>query len=121
VSSPSGVVGVAPVGNAFWRIVKVIERFFLHAEICGGKAEVQGQLPLPCPNVEPHLCSMIQLEAQRRAPLDNFSQASALSGLKDAFAVSQFIFYMQIKSYYYKTGSRGKAPVGGLEDEVPRR
>jgi len=53
---------------------------------CGFK----GQLPLPCPSVEPRLCSIIQSQAQPavNAILTAIHQRSALSDIRDAFAVS---------------------------------
>jgi len=61
VSSPSGIRGRAPAGNAFWpiwRILKAAEHSFLnlYTEIFGGKAEVWGGGNCPlCRNVERRL------------------------------------------------------------------
>jgi len=49
--------------------------------------------------------------------LTTFHKRSALSGIRDAFAVSHL--YSTCKSCYYKTG-RGKAPIGGLRTKSPR-
>jgi len=51
-------------------------------------------------------------------PLTTFHKRSAFSGITDAFAVSYFIFYMQIM--LLQNLVQGKSLTGGLRDFVPR-
>ena len=62
----------------------------------------RGAIASACTNIEPCLCSISYKPSGGERPLDNLSQAcSALSGIRDAFAVSHL--YSTYKSCYYKT------------------